>query len=144
MSNIQIFIIHSNSEISSFLEHTVLAPNGFQVTQIKDRQTLDLLLEAQQPDLIILGDQVPEGNGLELASSLLDQDPDLPILLASDPYSDNLSLQALRLGIYDYIFPPFEVDEVLGAVNRFAAASAAPRITGFESLRAVTILGISL
>lgn len=118
MSNEHIFILHSNTQISSLLEQILLASNGFQVTQIRDRQTLDLLLQSQLPDIIIIGDRVPEGDGLDFASSLLDQYPDLPILLASDPYSDALLLQALRLGIDDYIFPPFESDEVMQAIKR--------------------------
>jgi two-component system NtrC family sensor kinase len=117
MSQEQIFLILSDSHISNLLEHTILAPAGYQVTQIRDRQTLELLLQGAQPDIIILGDQVPDGNGLELAAKLLEQHPLLPILLASDPFSDSLLLQALRVGIYDYLYPPFETEAVLQSIN---------------------------
>lgn len=117
MSHEQIFLILSDSHISNLLEHTILSPEGYQTTQIRDRNTLDLLLQGRLPDLIILGDQVPEGNGVELAASLLEQYPHLPILLASDPYSDSLLLQAIRVGIYDYIYPPFEASLVIQSIN---------------------------
>ena len=118
MPNQQIFILLSNTQIGSLLEQTILSPSGFQVTQIRDHQTLNLLLQANMPDLIILGDKVPEGDGLELAATLSDEYPDLPILLASDPYSDTLLLKALRLGVFDYLYPPFDPEEVLQSVER--------------------------
>jgi two-component system phosphate regulon sensor histidine kinase PhoR len=117
MANEQIFIILSDNQISSVLERLVLVPEGYQVTQVRDRSTLDVLLQAQPPDLMIIGDQIPEGDGLELAARLMDEFPDLPILLASDPFSDTLLLKSLRLGIWDYLYPPFEPEDVLVAVQ---------------------------
>jgi signal transduction histidine kinase/CheY-like chemotaxis protein len=117
MANEQIFLIISNSKISSLLEHTILAPNGYQVTQISQRETLELLLNAQKPDLIVLEDQIPDGDGLELVAALLDKYPFLPLILISDTYSEPLLLQGLRLGIRDYIFPPFNTDQILQAVE---------------------------
>jgi two-component system NtrC family sensor kinase len=117
MSHEQVFLILSDSHISNLLEHTILSPEGYQTTQVRDRNTLDLLLQGRLPDLIIVGDQVPEGNGLELAASLLEQHPHLPILLASDPYSDGLLQQAIRVGLYDYIYPPFEAADVIQSIK---------------------------
>ena len=116
MTHEQIFLIHSDSHVSNLLEHTILSPAGYQITQVRDRQTLDLLLQGRLPDLIILGDRVPDGSGLELASNLLDQYPFLPILLTSDSYSDSLLLEAMRVGICDYLYPPFETQSVVQSI----------------------------
>jgi two-component system NtrC family sensor kinase len=118
MANEQVYLILSNSTVSSLLEHTVLVPNGYQVTPVRQRETLELLLKSQSPDLIILEDRIPDGDGLELAAALLDQYPLLPVILVSDPYLESLLLKALRLGIRDYLFPPFENDEVLQVIER--------------------------
>lgn len=117
MANEQIFIIISNPQISNLLEHSVLAPEGYQVTQVRESQTLRVLLQAQLPDLIILGEHIPDGNGLDVAAWLLEEYPDLPILLASDPFSETILLKALRLGIADYLYPPFDQKDVLEAVQ---------------------------
>ena len=117
MSEEQILIVFSNPQISNLLEHSVLAPEGYRVTQVRESQTVQVLLQAQLPDLIILGEQIPDGNGLDLAARLLEEQPDLPIILASDPFSETLLLKALRLGIADYLYPPFDPKDVLEAVQ---------------------------
>lgn len=117
MSEEQILIVFSNPQISNLLEHSVLAPEGYRVTQVRESQTVQALLQAQLPDLIILGEQIPDGNGLDLAARLLEEQPDLPIILASDPFSETLLLKALRLGIADYLYPPFDPKDVLEAVQ---------------------------
>lgn len=118
MANEQIFLILSSSNISNLLEHTVLAPHGYQVTQIRQRDTLEVLLNAQTPDLIILEDRIPDGDGLELAAALLDDHPLLPLVLVSDTYSETVLLQGLRVGLRDYLFPPFQPDQVLQSLER--------------------------
>lgn len=118
MSKEQIFIIHSDTKLAGVLEHAVLRPAGYEVTQIRERQSLDLLMQADSPGLIILGDEIPEGSGLQLAEELLDSQPHQPIILATDPYSDAQVIQALRIGVFDYLHPPFESEEVLRAVER--------------------------
>ncbi len=118
MSKEQIFIIHSDTKLAGLLEHSILRPAGYEVTQLRERQSLDLLMRADTPDLIILGDMVPEGSGLQLAEELLESQPYLPIILATDPYSDAQVIQALRIGIFDYLYPPFDKDEVLRSIDR--------------------------
>ncbi len=117
MPNEQIFIILSNSQTSRLLEETILVPHGYRVTQIREAETLELLLDSQPPDLIILEDKIADGSGLELAAGLQERHPLLPLILVSDPYSEALLLQALRSGIWDYLFPPFDAGDVLGAVE---------------------------
>lgn len=117
MSHEQIYLVLSDSHISNLLEHTILSPEGFQTTQVKELQTLELLLQGRLPDLVIIGDRILEDNGLELAASLLEQHPFLPIILASDHYSDSLLLQAMRVGIYDYLYPPFEAENVIQSIH---------------------------
>lgn len=118
MVNKQIFLILSSPHIGSLLEHNILAPHGYQVTQIRQRETLEVLLNAQMPDLIILEDRLPDGEGLELAAALLDEYPLLPLILISDPYSESLLMQALRSGMRDYFFPPFEPDQIFQSIDR--------------------------
>lgn len=118
MSKEKIVILHSDIKLASLLEHSVLYPAGYEVIQVKERRSLELLLQTEGPDLIILGDEIPEGSGLLLADELLDNQPHLPIILATDPYSDAQVIKALRIGVFDYLYPPFEAEDVLAAVER--------------------------
>ncbi len=117
MSSEQIFIIHSDGTIADLLEHSILRPAGYDVTQIRDRKALDLLLQTNHPHLVILGDRIPEGSGLDLAVQLLESRPDTAIVLASDPFSDGLLLRAIHSGLSGYLYPPFETGEVLEVIQ---------------------------
>lgn len=117
MANEQIFILLANPQTSRMLEETILVPHEYQVTQIRQPETLDLLLDSQLPDLIILEDRIAEGRGLEIAAGLNERYPLLPIILVSDPYSEETLRKALRTGIWGYLFPPFDVSDALEVVE---------------------------
>ena len=117
MSHEQIFILHSDLNIASLLENEILRPAGYEITQLSDSHTLDLLLQAKPPDLLLVSDKIPQGSGVDLAAELLASGAGFPIILCSDPYSELIALQALRTGIADYLFPPFDRPDVLDAVQ---------------------------
>ncbi len=141
MPDEKIYIILSNLQISRLLEETILVPNGYLVTQVRQPETLELLLESQPPDLVILEDKVADGSGLELAAGVQERHPLLPLILVSDPYSEALLLQALRSGIWDYLYPPFEAGDVLqavqGALQRRKRISSQVQETGDEGTAGV-------
>jgi two-component system NtrC family sensor kinase len=118
MNKATIFIIHSDYKLAEVLENSVLRPAGYEVTQVRERQSLDVLLQAGMPEAVIVGSKVPSGSGLELAEELLEGWPDLPLIIASDSSSDDLMLQALRVGASDYLKSPFGNDEVIQAIDR--------------------------
>jgi two-component system NtrC family sensor kinase len=117
MSQLHIFLILSDPTTANLLENEILRPAGYEITQLSDRRTLDILLESNPPDLLIVSDKIPEGSCVDLAAELATTGAVFPIILCSDPYSELLALQALRRGFSDYLFPPFDRQEVLEAVQ---------------------------
>ena len=75
-----IFVIISDNQANYLLER-VLRSAGYSVTSTKDKATSEKLMETNQPSLVILGDKLTDGNGLELARNLIRRFPALPVLL---------------------------------------------------------------
>jgi DNA-binding NtrC family response regulator len=63
-------------------------------------------------DLVILDLSLPEFGGLEFLRSLKETKPDLPVIIITGYASMGSAIEALKLGAYDYITKPFDLDDV--------------------------------
>ena len=63
-------------------------------------------------DLVLLDMSLPKMNGLEALSGIKEAKPDLPVIMITAYGSTETAVEALRLGAYDYITKPFDVDEL--------------------------------
>jgi two-component system NtrC family sensor kinase len=118
MAQERVLVIDDNADIRSFLRDMVLGPRGYVVTIATDGQSgLELAL-AQRPDLILLDVNMPRMTGLEVLEALREHDFSAPVILMTFYGSENIAVQAFRLGVRDYVRKPFEVEEVLAAIDR--------------------------
>ena len=63
-------------------------------------------------DLVVLDMSLPKMNGLEVLRRLKEQRQDMPVIIITAYGSAQTAVEALRLGAYDYITKPFELDEM--------------------------------
>lgn len=70
------------------------------------------------PELVILDINMPGKNGLEVLSEMKQLEPDIPVIVFTAYGTSERAMQAIRLGAFDYLEKPFELDEFLMAVER--------------------------
>ena len=72
-------------------------------------------------DVVLCGDHLPDGNGLEILKKLMKQKPNIISILMT-VHGDELSKQdAMKVGITGYLEKPFDLqqlEEVVGAGNQ--------------------------
>lgn len=77
----------------------------------------------QQPDVVLLDLQLPDGNGMELFA-----DPQLvansEVVLITGHASLDTSIQALRLGAADYLVKPINIRQLQGVLSRIMKPAA--------------------
>ncbi len=112
-----IFVIISDNQANYLLER-VLRSAGYNVTSAKDKTSAEKILETHQPSLVVLGEKLTDGNGLELARNLIRRFPALPVLLFVTTDSPDLLKEALRSGVMDYLCLPLHTEDILQAVQR--------------------------
>jgi DNA-binding response OmpR family regulator len=112
-----ILIVDDNKEVVSALSDVLKAQGYAILTAHTGRQGLNLALQ-KQPDLILLDWNLPELSGYQVLQSLREKNSDTPVVLMTIYGSENVAIQAFRLGIRDYIRKPLRVPEILAAVER--------------------------
>jgi DNA-binding NtrC family response regulator len=113
--------------------HVLSAAHGAEAAELADRGQLHDI------DLVLTDYAMPELDGLELLERLRHHDPELPVVLLTARGSERLAARSIKLGAFDYLPKPFELDELeavvaraleTGALRREARRSAAQASLG--------------
>lgn len=92
---------------------------GFEVIEAENGSIgLDMFIK-HQPDLILCDLRMPEMDGLEVLANVTEKNPKIPIIIVSGAGNIADTVEALRLGAWDYIIKPIQDMNVLyHAVNK--------------------------
>ena len=81
---------------------------------LKDAQKL---IKDQTYDIVIAELDIPEMQGVEVLRKLKESESETPIIVVTTYKSVSLAVQAMKIGAYDYITKPFNLDELRLAVT---------------------------
>ncbi len=117
MAQLHILVIDDNPETRQFVAEEVLIPNGYEVDVATQgieglRKTL-----TSSYDLLIISLEMEKVSGLEILRELRSFDNTIPVVLMTSQNSEQISLDIVRLGVYDYVKKPIEPEELLNAVE---------------------------
>ena len=80
-------------------------------------------LSNEQPDVLITDIRMPGINGLELLQQLQSSYPNLPVILMTAHTDLDSAVSAYQGGAFEYLPKPFDLTELLNALNPFAESS---------------------
>lgn len=113
-----ILIVDDEKAVAGFLSE-LLEKRGYKVqVETDSNQALSTYLRNPSSYRLIITDQTMPGmTGMELAQAVLNQDPNVPIILCTG-YSDTLNQQqALNLGIKKFMTKPMQLGEIMSSVE---------------------------
>lgn len=102
----------------SDVEVVAIASNGLQAVQ---------MARERHPDIVVLDINMPEMNGLAAFKEISKNKPDTGCIIISAEKDSEILRLAMSLGIRDYLFKPFTVDQMEQAVAKVAARLAEKR-----------------
>jgi two-component system response regulator AtoC len=82
------------------------------------RSGSEALALVDRADAVVTDFSMPEMDGLELLRAVRERDASLPVILLTAHGSERLAVRAIRAGAYEYVTKPFDVDEMLLALDR--------------------------
>jgi two-component system, NtrC family, response regulator AtoC len=101
----------------------LISGEGFRVTQAGDGQeAIDLLRNGTSvPNVVFLDVRMPRLGGLEVLSVIQEEKlTSAPVIIISAFSDSSKMIEAMRLGAYDYISKPLDLDEIVSALHRAA------------------------
>ena len=94
---------------------------GHQVGSAANARDGIALFQKEQHDLVITDLVMPgDGSGLEVLTAVKEQSPRSGVMIITAFGNVKTAVEAMRQGAFDYVAKPFEPDELLIAIDRFA------------------------
>ena len=117
---------------------------GHRVRTAANLAELDRELKLGTPDLLITDVVLPDGDGIERATRLVTERPDMPVIVLSARNTLATAVRANEAGAYDYLPKPFDLDTLGRTVARALArrGPAEPRPEA-EDDQALPLIGRS-
>ena len=127
-----VIVLVEHDDVQRDQLHLLLLRQAFEVITLPDANGIfRLFRQKQEPDLLIINASLNATiDGLEVIRLLRQRNRDLPVLLLAPHGSEELAITALRLGITDYLKPPFSGEELLMSVHRCLADRGAQETLG--------------
>jgi two-component system NtrC family sensor kinase len=114
----KVLVIDDSTETLRMMKEHVLNPNRYSFLGARDGEEGLRKALAENPDLIVMDLQMPKMTGLEVLDTLQKRQCDVPVILMTVHGSEEIAVEAFRLGVKDYIIKPFEVKMMLAAIDR--------------------------
>jgi DNA-binding NtrC family response regulator len=116
---IKIFVV-DDERIVRVTTADYLRDAGYDVKEFTSAQSaLQILKEFnEQVDIIITDLNMPNMNGLEFLTKIKELRPDSFVLLMTGYATVETAVEAMKLGAYDYISKPFNIEELLLVIKR--------------------------
>ncbi len=91
---------------------SILEDEGYQVLVAKSGLEALRIVRSEAPDLVILDIWMPEMDGLETLKRLRAQFPNILVVMMSGHGSIETAVKATKLGAYDYLEKPLDLEKV--------------------------------
>ncbi len=113
----RILIVDDEQSLRELLSFA-LGDEGWDVATAVDGAAAAAALQAEPVDVVLSDIRMPGMDGLELLRHVAMSAPDTDVILMTAHASTDTAIEALRLGAYDYITKPFDLDELKITVRR--------------------------
>ncbi len=116
----KILVVDDNRQIADFLAYKILPNLGYKgLVAYAGKRALKILRERhQQLSLVILDWQLNDMTGLDVLQQMKGRGISLPTIIITGEGSEEVAVDALRLGVQDYLIKPVDSDELGVAIDR--------------------------
>ncbi len=112
-----ILIVDDEPDILSTLK-AVLEDEGYRTLGVTTGEEALKFVERELPDLVILDVWLEGIDGIEVLGQIKQKYPDIPVLIISGHGTIETAIKAVKLGAYDFIEKPLDLDRLLLKVEK--------------------------
>lgn len=97
---------------------SLLEDQGFRVKALASPRDALEHLKSNRCDLLLSDLKLPDMSGIELIMKAMAIDPDLSTILMTGHGSLETAIEALQIGVQDYVLKPFKLSTILPVINK--------------------------
>ncbi|WP_020674946.1 sigma-54-dependent transcriptional regulator [Geopsychrobacter electrodiphilus] len=113
----KILVVDDEHLIRWSLEQS-LKKQGYEVSTAGSGEEALRLVQEETPDLVLLDIQLPGMNGMEVLEKIKELEEDVIVIMVTALGVLETAVKAMRLGAYDYINKPFNLDELAIVIKK--------------------------
>lgn len=117
-------ILVVDDEVGARESLKMILKKDYQVFLAKNAEEAFRQMEAMNPDVILLDLILPDMDGLRVLEKLKQTFPDQIVIMITATKTIKTAVEAMKLGAYDYITKPFDVDELRLIIHRALSTRA--------------------
>ncbi len=117
-------ILVVDDEIGTRESLKMILKTDYQVFLAKNAEETFQQLETQPFDLILLDIILPDMDGLRVLEKIKQKDPEQMVIMITATKTIKTAVEAMKLGAYDYVTKPFDVDELRLIISRALSTQA--------------------
>jgi len=117
MRPVRLLVIDDEASIRRLVEKELAAPHRI-VATAESVAAATKLAGQETFDVIVADIRLPDGDGMELLSVFRQTLPDVEVILITGYGTVESALQAMKLGAYDYITKPFDLERLAVVVDK--------------------------
>ncbi len=117
MMNSFILIVDDEETLTFFLKNA-LEERKFYVEIVHRLKDAKKSIQSRFPDLILLDLNLPDGDGLDLFRMMKEKGWGIPTIVITAHASIKSAIEAMKLGVDDYIIKPFELEELIMNIEK--------------------------
>ncbi len=112
----RVLIVDDEKGMRDFLS-IMLKKEGYAVQQAESADKAAEMIARGDFDLVISDISMPGPSGLEVLKRSKASNPEMPVIMITAYASTESAIEALKLGAYDYIVKPFDIEEMKAVVR---------------------------
>jgi len=102
----------------------MILKNDYEVFLAKNAEEALIQFKEHSPDVILLDIILPDLDGLKVLEKVKQKEPEAIVIMITATRTVKTAVEAMKLGAYDYITKPFDMDELCLVVSRALATQA--------------------
>jgi response regulator RpfG family c-di-GMP phosphodiesterase len=116
-----ILIVDDEPDVRDYICECLARQASYRCTGVGSPREALAAARANAVDVALLDLSMPEEDGITLARRLRQEVRDLPVVLITGTQSFDAAVEAMRIGVLDYLLKPFAMPDLVDAVGRAVA-----------------------
>jgi DNA-binding NtrC family response regulator len=102
----------------------MILKHDYEVFLAKNAEEAFLQIKEHSPDVVLLDIILPDIDGLKVLEKIKESDPDMIVIMITATKTIKTAVEAMKLGAYDYVTKPFDIDELRLIISRSLSTQA--------------------